>query len=418
MQRRNAALNYHYFIVLLVGVLLSTVSRRIEPLFAVLPLAVALLYSRLYWTVPQVTVQCQVPSLRAFEGDAMMVQLTVTATTSVPPLELWHYLPVDAACPSGRNRVLITLSPGQVKTFQHEVVFTRRGKYQLGQIFCRAHTPTDLQPWLAEYRYDHLLHVYPRVAPLPRRVLPAHTQMSFGNYVSRSPGEGLEFAGIRPYYSGDRLRRVHWRTSLVRQELYVNDYNRERNADVVILVDTLVSVGTRQANTLDMAVRLAASLAAHYLYQKDRVGLVNYGGVCTWISPAVGQLQLYRILDALLETRTHFSYLTKDIALIPPRVLPSRALIFVLTPFVDTRIEAALHDLLARDFQLVLVALSPLSMAPEAPHPRHAEAAQRLWRLEMDWRLHAFRRLGVPVVVQESADPLQDLHQAMARGRR
>src|SRR5687767_11492527 len=116
MQRRNAALNYHYFIVLLVGVLLSTVSRRIEPLLAVLPLAVALLYSRLYWTVPQVTVQCQMPSLRAFEGDVMAVQLTVTATTSVLPLELWHYLPADAACPSGRNRVLITLSPGQVKT--------------------------------------------------------------------------------------------------------------------------------------------------------------------------------------------------------------------------------------------------------------------------------------------------------------
>ena len=367
--------------------------------------------------MPQVTVQCQVPSLRAFEGDAMTVQLTVTAATAVPPLELWHYLPADASCPSGRNRLLITLSPGQVKTFQHEVVFARRGKYQLGRVFCRVHTPTDLQPWLAEYRDDHLCHVYPRVAPLPRHVLPAHTQMSFGNYVSRSPGEGLEFAGIRPYSSGDRLRRVHWRTSLMRQELYVNDYNRERNADVVILVDTLVSVGTRQANTLDIAVRLAASLAAHYLYQKDRVGLVNYGGVCTWISPAVGQLQLYRILDALLETRTHFSYLTKDIALIPPRVLPARALIFVLTPFVDSRIETALHDLLARDFQLVLVALSPFSRRQGAA-PRHAEAAQRLWRLEMDWRLHAFRRLGVPVIVQESADPLQDLHQAMARGRR
>ena len=44
MQRRNAALTYYYFILLLIGVLLSTVSRRLEPLCAVLPLAVALLY--------------------------------------------------------------------------------------------------------------------------------------------------------------------------------------------------------------------------------------------------------------------------------------------------------------------------------------------------------------------------------------
>ena len=62
----------------------------------------------------------------------------------------------------------------------------------------------------------------------------------------------------------------------------MNDYYCERNADVVILLDTLVSIGTERVNTLDVAVRAAASLAAHYLYCKDRVGLINYGGVCTW----------------------------------------------------------------------------------------------------------------------------------------
>ena len=60
MQRRNAALNYYYFILLLIGVLLSTVSRRLEPLCAVLPLAVALLYSRVVRTTPVFTVHCQV----------------------------------------------------------------------------------------------------------------------------------------------------------------------------------------------------------------------------------------------------------------------------------------------------------------------------------------------------------------------
>ena len=201
MQRRNTALNYHYFIVLLVGVLLSTISRRVEPLYVVLPLAVALLYSRRSTPVPQLTVQCQVPSLRVFEGDTLTVQVTVSATTPVGLLELWHYLPADVACPSGRHRVLCTLTPGQTTTFQHDIVLTRRGKYQLGRVFARVHTPTDLQPWLAEYPHDLLCHVYPRVAPLPRHVLPTHTQTSFGNYVSRQAGEGVEFAGIRPYTS-------------------------------------------------------------------------------------------------------------------------------------------------------------------------------------------------------------------------
>ena len=186
---------------------------------------------------------------------------------------------------------------------------------------------------------------------------------------------------------------------------------------VVILLDTLVSVGTERANTLDVAVRAAASLAAHYLYRKDRVGLINYGGVCTWVPPAVGQFQLYRLLDALLETRTHFSYLTKDIALIPPRVMPPGALVFVLTTLLDARLETALHDLLARAFQLVLLVLSPVYVMPMSRQPRQAEATARLWRLEMDLRLHQFRRLGIPVVVQESADPLRGLYSLSLRER-
>ena len=416
MQRRNSAQNYCYFSLLLVGVLLSAVSRRLEPLYVVLPLVIALLHGRLLRAKPVFTLRCRVAPLRVFEGDGITVQLTVKAETAVPPTELWHVLPPEAVCPTGRNRVLMAMRPGEERTFHHDVVFPRRGKYTLGHLYSRVHPGTDLQPLLAEYRYDQLCHVYPHVAPLPQHILPVHTHASFGNYVSRTAGEGLEFAGIRPYSSGDRVRRVHWRASLTRQQLYVTDYYCERNADVIILIDTLVSLGSAQVNTLDVAVRAAASLAAHYLYHKDRVGLIQYGGVCTWLAPATGQIHMYRILDALLETHTHFSYLTGDITRIPPRVLPPGALIFAITTMLDARIDVALRDLLARGFQFILLIISPAQVLQGPRHHRHAEAAARLWRLEMDLRLHDYRRLGVPVVVQDSDDPLEGLYPVMSRG--
>jgi uncharacterized protein (DUF58 family) len=203
----------------------------------------------------------------------------------------------------------------------------------------------------------------------------------------------------------------------MRQQLYVTDYYCERNADVVILLDTLVSLGGPRLNTLDVGVRAAASLAAHYLYHKDRVGLIHYAGVCTWLSPAAGQIQLYRILDTLLGAHTLFSYLTGDIARIPPRVLPPGALIFVITTMLDPRIDAALRDLLARAFQFVLLIISPAQVMPASRHPQHAEASARLWRLEMDLRLHELRRMGVPVIIQDSEDPLAGLYPMMSRGR-
>jgi uncharacterized protein (DUF58 family) len=417
MQRRHTAQNYYYFALLLLGVLLSVLSRRIEPLWAVLPIVIALLHSRLVQADPVLTVQYRMAPPRVFEGERISVELTVRAETALPPMELWHLLPPTAACPEGGHRLLFTLRAGEERTFQHAVVFPHRGRFTLGRVYCRAHPGTDLQPLLAEYRFDQTCQVYPHVTTLPHRLQPLRTHASFGNYVSRRAGEGLEFAGIRPYSSGDRVRRVHWRTSLARQQLYITDYYCERNADVVILIDTLVSLGSQQANTLDVTVRAAASLAAHYLYYKDRVGLIQYGGVCTWLRPAVGQHQLYRILDALLDAQTHFSYLTADIARVPPRALPPGALVFVITTMLDPRIDAALRDLLARAFPLVLLIISPAQVMPTARDHRSAEAAARLWRLEMDLRLHEFRHAGALVLLQEADDPLAGLAVMMSRGR-
>ena len=415
VQRRNSAQNYYYFSLVLVGVLLSTISRRIEPLCAILPLIVALAYSRLVRLDPAVHVGCTITPTRAFEGDCLTIRTTLKAETFVPPMEFWHPLPPEAVYVQGESRLLFTLRPGEERVVEQQVRIDRRGLYTLGRFYSRVHPDTGLCPLLAEYRQDQVCRIYPQVTPLPHLMPPWRTHASSGNYVSQTAGDGVEFAGIRPYHTGDRIRRIHWRTSVKRRTLYVNEYYHEYNADVVILLDTLASVGNPHGtNTLDTAVRAAASLASHYLKQKDRVGLVNYGGVCTWVLPSSGQQQLYRILDALLVTRVHFSYLPKDIGLIPPRVLPPRALIFVITTLIDRRIEAALHDLVARAFQLILLVISPTHVMPGPAS--HVEGAARLWRLETAQYLHEFRRLGIPIIIQAAANPLDDLQGMLSRG--
>lgn len=412
MQRRYQAQNYLYFGLLLIGLLLSAISRRIEPLCMVSPLMLALIYSQLARPQPVLQVHCTISPTQAFEGDPITVQMHVRAETDIPPVEIWHQLPPEATCTTGAPRHLLTLRRGEEKTFEHCAVFARRGEYTLGRLYTRIHPNMGLQPLLAEHRHEQICRIYPRMLPLHRLMPPHHTHISFGHYVARAAGEGVEFAGIRAYHSGDRIRRIHWPTSLKRQQLYVNEYYREHNADVILLLDTLRAAGhPHRGTTLDISVRAATSLASYYLQQKDRVGLVNYGGICTWVSPSSGRQQWYRILDALLATRTHFSYLSKDIDLIPPRVLPPGALIFVITSLLDRRIETALHDLVARAFQLVMVVVSPA----HAVETRHTEDEARLWRLEMEASLHPFRSLGVPILMQDSDNPLAHLHEALAR---
>jgi uncharacterized protein (DUF58 family) len=65
---------------------------------------------------------------------------------------------------------------------------------------------------------------------------PFRTQVFAGNQVAREKGEGIEFADMRPFAPGDRVRRVNWRASARRGELWVNEYHAERNGDVVLAV--------------------------------------------------------------------------------------------------------------------------------------------------------------------------------------
>ena len=65
----------------------------------------------------------------------------------------------------------------------------------------------------------------------------------------------------------------------------------------------------------------------------------------------------------LLQASVVFTYVTKDLDLVPPRVLPPQALVIAFSPLLDKRFVKAATDLAARRFDLVIVAVSPLRSA-------------------------------------------------------
>ena len=200
--------------------------------------------------------------------------------------------------------------------------------------------------------------MYPRGETLERLLRPVETQAFAGNQVARSRGEGIEFADLRPFTPGDRVRRVNWRATARRGVPWVNEAHPERNSDVVIFLDTFAEVRRADTGTLDLGVRAAAALAALYLQEKDRVGLV-----CRRrpeLADGVRrETQLYRIVDSLLDAEIALSYAWKDLDVLPARTLPPRALVIALSPLLDERAVGALLDLRARGFDLAVLELSP-----------------------------------------------------------
>jgi uncharacterized protein (DUF58 family) len=213
---------------------------------------------------------------------------------------------------------------------------------------------------------------------------------------------------------GDRLRRINWRLTSLLGEPYVNELHGERNTDIVLFLDAFAEARHRGEGTRFQAVRAATALAERYLQRRDRIGLVSYGGILRWLQPAMGQVQRYRIIDALIETDIVFSYAWKEIKAIPPAVLPPKALVIAITPLLDERAIAALLDLRARRFDLAIIEVSP---APYLTRPV-SDLALRIWRLDREVMRERFRRLGVPVVVWAAGQPLEQAVQEVQAFRR
>ena len=380
------------------GLLAALATRRPELVVLAAPFALSAALGLVLARRPQLDARVDLATDRALEGEEVEVRVLLEAAVGAERVEVLLELPRDLVVEAGDNPILVHLHDGERRELTFGVRCARWGAFRVGRLFVR--TADAFGVFRHETVVDRRtpLKVYPSEETVRTLLRPLETQVFSGNHVARQKGEGIEFADLRPFVPGDRVRRVNWRASARRGELWVNEHHAERNADVVILLDSFAEVRRGDRTTLDPALRAAASLAARYLRQKDRVGFVAFGGFLNWLLPSTGAGQLYRIVDAMLDTQIVLSYAWKDIGRVPRRTLPPQALVFALTPLVDDRSATALLDLRARGFDLVVIEISPLALLPE-PSGQLSELAHRLWRLRREAVRGRFERAGIPVAV-------------------
>ena len=354
---------------------------------------------------------------RVVEGDELEAELTITTSTGVGRLDLALPVPPQLVLEPEPLPVALRLKPAETRTLSFGVRCARWGAYAPGELSVRIHDRFELVRLEGRVDCSLPLRVYPTIEQLHALVHPLETQVFAGNEVARARGDGIEFADVRPFVHGDQVRRIDWRASARRQSLYVAESHPERNTDVVLFLDGFTDLRRDGRSTLDRTVRAAASLAAAYLERRDRVGVVGFGGEVRWLMPAMGDRQLYRLVESLLETEIAHSYMWRTIDVLPPRTLPPRALVIALSPLADRRISSALLDLRGRGFDLVVVELSPLAYV-DAAESDAERLAHRLWPLWRDAVRYRFARSGVPVIDWREDAPLSQVVEEVIAYRR
>jgi len=261
----------------------------------------------------------------------------------------------------------------------------------------------------------------PATAPFDSRAEAPQPIGLVGANRSRRLGNGSEFAGIRGFQMGDRLRRIHWRVSLRTGELHVITARSEEDSGVLILVDGLADHGRSdgvdgEASSLDVTVRAASALAEHFSHAGDRVALRVVGGSGEFVGYGAGKRHLRRLQTTMAR-----------ILVGEPRDLTVERLQFratagtvvlVLSPMLHEAIVTATATLVRRGLPVLVVDTLRPDATPAVAQGTDPRAAAVAWRMRLTDReglLAQLTRTGCPVVPWQGPGTLDRVLHRLAR---
>jgi uncharacterized protein (DUF58 family) len=290
---------------------------------------------------------------------------------------------------------------GQAARFTFAI--DRWGKRKLGTVTLTLHDRWRLTEGRVEYALP-TIDCYPSPAAQRNEVVLSKLPNRLGEHRARVPGDGTEFTGVREFVPGDRQRAINWPASTRLGRLQVNTFAAERSQDVVLLVDATSDVGEPGHSALDLGLRGAAGAARAHLAARDRVGVIMYQwGGAQWLAPSLGRRQVYKIIDALLQSQAGYQR-GAVFSRLPRAALPPGALVIAFSPLLDSRFVEALRDMRERGFALIVVDV--LNTEPPRRRAFADNLARRIWRLEQEAIRFSLRELGVPVVAWDGTAPL------------
>ncbi len=250
------------------------------------------------------------PPPRVFAGQPFLMEISVEnqkpklASFSIEVEDLVGARPLDKKC------YFLKIPAGKTQRTSYRHTFSRRGLYTFDGFRIATKFPFGLFRKSRDADLPGEVLVYPQLVPVAR---PAPRTESAGDATASRLGRRGDFYGLREWRQGDDRRDIHWKSSARTGRMLVREYEDELNRKVVIAVDNALPAAVLaaiddganppEADALERAISLAASLAAAYLEAGWSVGLVARGAQ---VPASAGRPQVARILRelALLATVT------------------------------------------------------------------------------------------------------------------
>lgn len=355
-----------YFLLTTALLTLSLLLNDLEIDVLILGLASLFFFSNL-WGLPEkidIKLERDIVPDETFGDEDIRVESRVENLTgaSLGNLEIIETVDDRIIPERGAAQTAASMGPSEDLRLVFEFPSPIRANYQIGPLVVRARDPFGF--YLTEKKLEpDTLSVMPRPERLRGTQLrPRHVGPWPGVIPSRVLGLGTEFYSMREYIPGDDPKRINWKATARYNELIVNEAEAERVTDVMIVLDTDVSLfGTSDNQLFERGLQAAASYARLLLRQGNRVGVVLQGGERGSLPASFGKRHERRILYLLAAAKPGRATVSTSYVmnLLARRMLPSRSQVVIISPLFDPEIKEGVNQLAAAGYSMLVLSPSP-----------------------------------------------------------
>jgi len=297
-------------------------------------------------------------------GDELEEFVTLTNNSHLPAL--WIEF-VDRSHVPGYNVSSVRAADARsISEWRAHTICTQRGVFTLGPWELLTGDPLGIFSVRQVYTQTEEILVYPPLAILPAALLP-HRHNVGDHRPLHQPlaAETINVVTARPYFPGDPLHHIHWRTYARQGVPFVKTFEPEASSTIWLIpdLDPTVQLGEGQDSTTETCVVLLASLFAQLLQDRLAVGLFAYTDTERVIMPQRSQAHLWPLLRALAPLQPAARRPLAETLNRAHALISGSDLLVVVTPSLDPDWPRAIRQLghNRRAFNAEAILLDPAS---------------------------------------------------------
>ena len=325
----------------------------------IIAIAVPLAWLLVWWNTRDIEADVDRKTARAQVGQEAQEVIEVRNRSFLP--KVWLEVEDPSDLPGHRSKRVVIIPPRRSRNWIVNTQLRRRGLFDWGPLRVTGSDPFGIFRRTRLIGGQQQILVYPPVVELPHFQAPPANLPGEGRFRRRTHYVTPNASGVREYAPGDAFNRIHRKSTARTGEMMVKTFELDPASDIWVILDLerRVNAGHDDESTEEYGVRVAASVARHYIIENRPVGMITFGRDLRTLEPERGQQQLTRILESLATANAVGDAPLGNLLMEEQRRFGRHTTLVVITSSTDDSWLTAIQSLTQRGVRAAVVLLDP-----------------------------------------------------------